>query len=225
MRLLGSFFRRPAPRQVASCIRVRLAQTLTIAALIVASACDADESQSTSASLNTNALITTTTTTIPFADFVEMFYKMPVDQLDLLTPDKRPEGHDIPDDVVHGILEIAGPCAYIHQLQTWVDGGLHRDASGVVQSYLLALPYNLTHYDPSTQSLWVEQQGPMVNGDKVTAVGRIPEHAVPSEHCPLAFGRQLRGSLIPGLSEILCRGDGAGISGWMPGAGESQPCV
>lgn len=202
----------------------RLALTLTIAALIVASACDADESQSTSASLDTNAPITTTTTTIPFADFVEMYYKMPVDKLDLLAPDKRPEEHDVADDVIHGIVEIDSPCPYIHQLETWDDGSFHRDSTGAIQTYLLALPYTLTRYEPQTQRLWVEQHGPIANGDKATAVGRL-DAVEPSERCPLAVGGRLVGTLIPGLAEILCQGDGVGVSGWMPGAGEDQPCV
>lgn len=145
-------------------------------------------------------------------------------------PDYRQRGFgdmsmDRADDVVHGIVEIDDACLYIHQLETWGDGGLRRDSSGAMYTYLLALPYTLTRYEHQTKSLWYDQHGPIANGDEATAFGWLHEPDRPSEACPLASGGKLSGELIPGLAEILCRGDGVGITGVVPGAGEDQPCV
>lgn len=188
-----------------------LAQALAILALTAVSACGADQAGEAATTA------ATTTTTIPFADFVEMYFYLP--------DDRQTDAMDRANDVVHGIVETDGTCLYIHQLETWGGGGLYRDSSGAVHTYLLALPYTLTRYDPQTQTLWYGQNGPIANGDKATAFGWLHEPDRPSEACPLAGGRKLSGELVPGLAEILCRPDGVGISGVVPGAEEYQPCV
>ncbi len=198
---------------------IALGLTLAVAALVTASACASDDT------LTASPPRATTTTTIPFANFVEMYYTPPSKAFELLAPGTRPQGHDIADSVVQGIVEIDGPCLYIHQLENWGDGGFHRDGSGAIHTYLLALPYTMTRYDSQTRSLWVERGGPIANGDKATVAGREDESIRPFDMCPLANRGRISGSLVPGLPEILCRGDGHGISGWVPGAGEEQPCV
>ena len=193
---------------------------LAIVALFFLSACGADEKPNTSTAPVAEAL-TAATTTVPFADFVEMYFFKPAYR-------QRGTNHmsmDRANEVVHGIVEIDGSCLYMHQLETWGNGGLRRDSSGATYTYLLALPYTLTRYDPQTQSLWYGPNGPIVNGDMATAFGWLHEADRPFEGCPLASGGKLSGALVPGLAEILCKGDGVGISGVVPGAGEDQPCV
>ncbi|WP_419838244.1 hypothetical protein [Candidatus Poriferisodalis sp.] len=196
--------------------------TLTVAAFVVAAACATDESSEESPP---------THTTIPFADFVGMYSSLHLDNIALLPPDRRPGQHDIPDDIVHGKIEIDGPCLYIQQLETWGDGGFYRDSSGAIQTYLLALPYNTTRYDPQTQSLWAGQYGPIANRDTVTAFGDL-ESDLPKEFfadqfetCPLANGGRLSGTLVPGLAEVKCRGDGKGVAGMLVGAEDGLACV
>ena len=195
--------------------------TLTVAALVVAAACTADESSEETPP---------THTTIPFADFVGMYYSLPSDKLALLAPGGMGRD-DIPSDVVHGEIKIDGPCLYIQQLETWGDGGFYRDSSGAIQTYLLALPYNTTRYDPQTQSLWSGQYGLIANRDVATAFGSLAS-VLPKERladqfetCPLANGGELIGALVPGLAEVKCRGDGKGIAGLLVGAENDLACV
>lgn len=208
------------PQAAATQRRARAASALAlvIAVLTAASACGGDQAPQVSTAA------ATTTTTIPFGNFVGMNHVVPRDELLQMDPERWPESHDVLGDVVHGIVEIDGPCLYIHQLETWGDGGFYRDSYGVIQTYLLKLPYNLTRYDSRTQSLWVDGKGPITKGSKATAFG-LPTPNRYSEACPLANSGALSGSLVPGVAEILCRGDGVGITGVMPGAGEDQPCV
>ena len=89
-----------------------------------------------------------------------------------------------------GYLIIEEP--YVHVLATdhdWgqgVDPGLFRDDDGRLQYYMIMLPRPGTRYDPDTRSLWVYDEGPMTDGDHVSASGgqghRHPNWGEPDLH-------------------------------------------
>ena len=60
---------------------------------------------------------------------------------------------------LRGVLLVEGPCVYIIE------------ESPEPTRVFVELPRNLTWYAPNTESIWSHDYGPMINGDRVLAVG------------------------------------------------------
>lgn len=183
------------------------------AALIAVSACG--ENGASPAHPSTTATTRPTLT----RDLAEMLF---------VEPDGRFLGdgssglRDLPRVSGTGELMFDGSCAYLHSLtlrrgdnaiSRWptrdaqsVSANLvfqfgeemdrHPDVSGPI--YLLRLGYNLTRYDPSARALWVNEVGPLTEGDRVAFDGFYGRRSLPTLWCPLvASGRIGTATLIP----------------------------
>lgn len=184
------------------------------AALIAASACSANGASPTRSS--TTATIQPTLT----RDLAEMLF---VESDGRFVGDGSSPLRALPRVSGTGILKFDGSCAYLHSLTLRhgtdaiarsptreaqsVSANLvfqfgedmdrdPDDVSGPV--YLLRLGYNLTRYDPSARALWVNQVGPMTEGDRVAFDGFYGKRSLPSFLCPLvASGRIGTATLTP----------------------------
>ena len=71
------------------------------------------------------------------------------------------------DALLEGLLLIEWPCVYvIDDYMDWPPE--ERPEPDVV---LILLPRGPTRYDPDTGSIWVDDEGPMVSGDRVELGG------------------------------------------------------
>lgn len=68
-----------------------------------------------------------------------------------------------------GILLIEEPCVYIMDDFTWIFPAPEKLPDPV--RIFVKLPREQTRYDSDTQSIWVHDEGPMTNGDRVEAAG------------------------------------------------------
>lgn len=92
-----------------------------------------------------------------------------------------------------------GKCAYLHSLVLEETADVVRAPSGRPEFvYFLRLGYNATLFDPNARALWVNQVGPMFEGDRVAFDGFYGKHWRPTFWCPLATtGRIATATLMP----------------------------
>lgn len=72
---------------------------------------------------------------------------------------------------VEGILLIKGPCVYVIDDYAWLlPGTLPEELPEPIRIFV-NLPRQHTRYDTSTESIWINDNGPMTSGDRVELVG------------------------------------------------------
>lgn len=122
-----------------------------------------------------------------------------------VTPDGSFQGESsggtsaLPDIRGTGVLMFNGKCAYLHSLVLEETADVVRAPSGRPEFvYFLRLGYNATLFDPNARALWVNQVGPMFEGDRVAFDGFYGKHWRPTFWCPLATtGRIATATLMP----------------------------
>ena len=75
------------------------------------------------------------------------------------------------DAEAEGILLIEGPCVYILDDFTRLLPGMPLEELPEPELIFVELPRRQTRYDSETQSIWVHDEGPMTNGDRVQVGG------------------------------------------------------
>ena len=108
------------------------------------------------------------------------------------------------DAQAFGILEMDPPCAYINEIDP--AGQTVRMPDGKLLRTFVRLPQALVRFDAETNSIWVDDEGPMATGDGVTLGGGYSAEA---------FGRRVfedacsanasftASSMAPGLDHML----------------------
>lgn len=72
---------------------------------------------------------------------------------------------------IEGILLIEDPCVYVIDDYAWLlPGTLPEDLPEPIRIFV-NLPRQHTRYDTGTKSIWINNDGPMANGDRVELVG------------------------------------------------------
>lgn len=72
---------------------------------------------------------------------------------------------------VEGILLIEGPCVYVIDDYAWLLPGTFPEELPEPTRIFVNMPRQHTRYDISTESIWINNNGPMTNGDRVELVG------------------------------------------------------
>ena len=72
---------------------------------------------------------------------------------------------------VEGILLIEGPCVYVIDDYAWLLPGTLPEELPEPARIFINTPRQHTRYDTSTESIWINNNGPMTNGDRVELVG------------------------------------------------------
>ena len=75
------------------------------------------------------------------------------------------------DAEVEGILLIEGPCVYVIDDYAWLLPGTFPEELPEPTRIFVNMPRQRTLYDTSTESIWINDNGPMTNGDRVELVG------------------------------------------------------
>ena len=75
------------------------------------------------------------------------------------------------DAEVEGILLIEGPCVYVIDDYAWLLPGTFPEELPEPTRIFVNMPRQHTLYDTSTESIWINDNGPMTNGDRVELVG------------------------------------------------------
>ena len=72
---------------------------------------------------------------------------------------------------VEGILLIEGPCVYVIDDYAWLLPGTFPEELPEPIRIFVNMPRQHTRYDTNTESIWINNNGPMTNGDRVELVG------------------------------------------------------
>lgn len=72
---------------------------------------------------------------------------------------------------IEGILLIEGPCVYVIDDYAWLLPGTFPEELPEPIRIFVNMPRQHTRYNTSTESIWINNNGPMTNGDRVKLVG------------------------------------------------------
>ena len=72
---------------------------------------------------------------------------------------------------IEGILLIEGPCVYVIDDYAWLFLSTPLEEIPDPVRIFINLPRGQTRYDPDTQSIWVNDYGPVASGDRIELVG------------------------------------------------------
>ena len=72
---------------------------------------------------------------------------------------------------VEGILLIEDPCVYVIDDYAWLLPGTFPEELPEPTRIFVNMPRQHTRYDTNTESIWINNNGPMANGDRVELVG------------------------------------------------------